>query len=64
MRQGRAVSAGLHSALWLLPELVEGAEQAVTVAPHQPHIDANLTVLLLAYSITRVPQGSQYSTLA
>ena len=64
IRQGRAVSAGLHSVLcWLLPELLEGAEQAVTVAPHQPHIDANLTVLLLAYSFNRAVSTAHLRSL-
>ena len=60
------MQAGLHSVLWLLPELLEGAEQAVTVKsrqPHQPHIDANLTVLLLAYSFNRAVSTAHLRSL-
>ena len=60
IRQGRAVSAGLHSVLWLLPELLEGAEQAVTVAPAT---SANLTVLLLAYSFNRAVSTAHLRSL-
>ena len=46
--------------LWLLPELLEGAEQAVTVAPAT---SANLTVLLLAYSFNRAVSTAHLRSL-
>ena len=42
--------------LWLLPELLEGAEQAVTVV-------ANLTALLLAYSFNRAVSTAHLRSL-
>ena len=46
--------------LWLLPELLEGAEHAVTVAPAT---SANLTVLLLAYSFNRAVSTAHLRSL-